>query len=218
MGCGIPAIIAGIVVTIAVAGAFAFLAGDDDEKCTTPTPKALGGTRIELIADCDEEPTTTSASGAGPGAATPVQAALPAGQVLYQGTSGGELGCITCDGQSRFISIEGSTTASGDAARAGQEIVWPEDGGVVDLGVRFSRPNRGRHGINLFVNGAYSAGCAMETGGSSCRVAAGQDPSVLKAGDRVTIIVGEAGTLDEDGVPVEQGDFVLEWWFVFQPD
>ena len=137
--------------------------------------------------------------------------------MLYQGTSGAQLGCIACDGQSRFIHITRSTTALGDTERAGQEVVWPEDGEVVDFGVRIPQPNEGRYGINLFVNGGYSVGCPIETGSSACRVLEGQKPSPLKAGDRVTIIVGEQGILDKNGVPAEDGDFVLEWWFVFQP-
>ena len=47
---------------------------------------------------------------------------------------------------------------------------------------------------------------------------AGQEPSPLSAGDRVTIIVGEQGIVDENATPVEEGDFVMQWWFVFQPE
>jgi hypothetical protein len=191
-----------------------------DDKCDAGTQTALGDVRVQLVAACERETTTTpttTPTAMSPDSSKPGAGDLPAGQVLYEGTTGGQLGCIACDGQSRFISIEDSTTALGDAERAGQEIVWPENGDVVDFGVRIPRPNMGRYGINLFVNGAYSVGCPIETGSSSCRVVAGQDPSPLAAGDRVTIIVGEAGTVDEEGVPVEEGHFVLEWWFVFQP-
>jgi hypothetical protein len=222
-GCGVPAVIALVIVAAAVFFGMDFL-GDDDEgdaKCSSPT-QSLGGVRVQLVADCetDATPTTTTPTPSATGAATgkPDAADLAPGQVLYEGTTGGQLGCIACDGQSRFINIKKSTTALGDAERAGQEIVWPEIGEVVDFGIQIPRPNKGRYGINLFVNGGYSVGCAIETGSSSCRVLAGQDPSPLAAGDRVTIIVGEAGTVDKDGVPVEEGDFVLEWWFVFQPE
>jgi hypothetical protein len=136
---------------------------------------------------------------------------------LYEGTSGGELGCIACDGQSRFIHIARSTTKSGDAQRAAQEMVWKDDSVVVDFGVRIGKPNRGRYGINLFINGTYGAGCAIETGSTSCRLDPAREWPPLKAGDRVTIIVGEAGTVDEDGVPIEKGDWVLNWWFVVEP-
>lgn len=32
----------------------------------------------------------------------------------------------------------------------------------------------------------------------------------------MSIIVGEAGTVDDYGVPVALGDYELEWWFTFQ--
>jgi hypothetical protein len=222
-GCGVPAFIALVVVAAAVFFGMDFLGDDEDPdaKCSRPT-QTLGGVQVQLVADdCEPTPTPTASAtdpDTAPDAGKPDAADLPAGQVLYQGTTGGQLGCIACDGQSRFINIDKSTTAKGDAERAGQEIVWPENGVVVDFGIQIPQPNEGRYGINLFVNGAYSVGCPIETGSRSCRVLEGQDPSPLAAGDRVTIIVGEQGIVDEDGVPVEEGDFVLEWWFVFQPE
>ncbi|HSV40072.1 MAG TPA: hypothetical protein VLI04_15035 [Nocardioidaceae bacterium] len=217
--CGVPFALAAVIVPAAVLLGMHFLGDDQDapDACTATT--TLGDVRVQLVAACEPDTTTTPTSPpSGPDASQPDPADLPAGQVLYQGTSGGQLGCIACDGQSRFISIEDSTTGLGDAARAGQEIVWPENGVVVDFGIQIPQPNEGRYGINLFVNGGYSVGCPIETGSSSCRVLAGQEPSPLATGDRVTIIVGEQGIVDENGVPVEEGDFVLEWWFVFQPD
>lgn len=223
LGCGLPAAMVAVVVAAAVFFGMDFLGDDEepDEKCARPTT-TLGGIEVQLVADdCETEtpsPSATDPGTTGSDAEPPEAADLPAGQVLYEGTSGSQLGCIACDGQSRFISIERSTMALGDAERAGQEIVWPENGTVVDFGIQIPQPNEGRYGINLFVNGAYSVGCPIETGSSSCRVLAGQEPSPLAAGDRVTIIVGEQGIVDEDGVPVEEGDFVMEWWFVFQPE
>ena len=226
-GCGLTGAIAAVIACIVVF--FVFLADDDDTdaKCSSPTT-TLGGVEIQLVADdCEPTPTATpsdtlpdpTGSGTtGSDGEPPDDADLPAGQVLYQGTSGDQLGCIACDGQSRFINILRSTMAKGDAERIGQEIVWPENGTVVDFGIRIPQPNEGRYGINLYVNGGYSVGCPIEIGSRSCRVLAGQEPSPLAAGDRVTIIVGEQGIVDDSGVPVEEGDFVMQWWFVFQPE
>ena len=222
--CGMTGAIGAIVVLIFVVISILFFGNDDDEaaKCSRATT-TLGGVQVRLVADCDTETPTPTESATEPNTTAPATgmpdaADLPPGQVLYQGTSGRQIGCIACDGQSRFISIDKSTTALGDANRAVQEIVWPQKGDVVDFGIQIPQPNEGRYGINLFVNGAYSVGCPIETGSSSCRVLAGQEPSPLAAGDRVTIIVGEQGLVDKNGVPVEEGDFVLEWWFVFQPE
>lgn len=221
VGCGVPAALALLVAAAAVFFAMDFFGDDDDAPECPGSTTSLGDVRVQLVADCDAEttptPTASTTSPTSPVSGVPDPDGLPAGQVLYVGTSGGQLGCIACDGQSRFINIEDSTTALGDDTRAGQEIRWPTNGSVVDFGVKIPRPTKGRYGINLFVNGAYSVGCAIETGSSSCRVPTGQEPSPLAAGDRVTIIVGEAGIVDDDGVPVEEGDFILEWWFVFQP-
>jgi hypothetical protein len=197
------------------------------QGCTTP-PKVLLGIGVGiavviaivliLFSGDDDKPSTT-ASGAAAGATTgrfapPAPEKLGPGDQLFEGSSGGPLGCIACDGQSRFIHIENNTTAKGNDMRAGQEIVWPADGTVVEFGANANGPNKGRYGFNLFVNGAqYGPGCAMEIGETSCKQ---NRPGPLAKGDRVTIIVGEAGTVDK-GVPVEHGEFTLSWWFVFQP-
>ena len=83
--------------------------------------------------------------------------------------------------------------------------------------------NKGRYGFALFRNvpatppttspsgeadSQYRAGCAIEVGQTSCKSDTKGQPIVN--GDRVTIIIGEAGT----GV----GDYSADWWFVFQPD
>ena len=186
----------------------------------------IGGKLGENGIEGAGEPAATTASTATSGAeagtetggaiAPPSPADLPAGAELLQGSSGGPIGCITCDGQSRFLHLRNNTTAAGGDQQSDQEILWPEDGTIVDFGVTISRPNRGRYGINLFVNSGYSNGCALETGQSACRM--NQAGERLLTDDRVTIIVGEGGTVDERGVPVDDGDFVLEWWLVFQPD
>jgi hypothetical protein len=206
-GCGLTVMIAAVLVSIALF--FVFLMDDDAKEddciqdydaCVTETPAPT---------PAPTEPTTAPGT---TGSGMPDPADLPAGQELNSGTSGGQIGCIACDGKSRYINIAKSTTAVGDEERARQEIVWPDDVTIVEFGVQIPRPTKGNYGINLFVNGDYSLGCGIETGSSSCRSLAGQEPSRLAAGDRVTIIVGERGEI------AEQGDFVLTWWFVVQPE
>ncbi len=178
--------------------------------------ETLGDGSIQLIAvtqECpadEEEPPDEGAT-----FVAPAPADLPRDAVLHEGTSAGEIGCITCDGQSRFVHIENDSITAGDPNRASQEIVWPEDGEVIEFGANVSGPNKGRYGFNLFAHGTeYRNGCSMEIGQTSCMQ---QTVSQFKAGDRVTIIIGEGGTLDDEGVPASVGDFVVSWWFVFQP-
>ena len=144
----------------------------------------------------------------------PAEEDLPAGAVLYTGSSGGQIGCITCDGASRFLSIERPGVGVGDLARPEQEVVWKANGQFVEFGANLSGPNKGRYGYNLFANGTtYMAGCAMEIGQTSCQQ---QRPNDVAAGDRITIIIGEGGTM-VNGQVASRGDFTVDWWFVFRP-
>ena len=179
-----PVVMAAIVGTALFIGAVFLLLGGDDEKTeTSGTPTTAGGTPA------------------------------PAGDAeQYAGTSGGEIGCITCDGKHRFISIADSSIGVDQVSRPAQEMVWPENGTVTDFGVTINGENRGVYGVNLFVNGDYSVGCGMDVGVTSCKMAPGSAP--LAKGDRVTIIVGEAGTIT-DGKVASQGDFTMSWYFDF---
>ena len=230
-GC-LPASLVGVISLIAVViwaiGEGDLFDGDKDETASTSCDAAAAepGDLVLIsfrqgcepgddTAASDEDETTDEPEPDGTVGVPPTPEELPSGAQLFEGTSGGELGCITCDGQSRFIHITNSTTAAGDAQRPAQEVVWPENGEIVDFGVTVSGPNRGRYGFNVFANGEYRNGCALEIVQTSCQM--NQPPTPLLAGDRVTIIVGEGGITNEDGTPASVGVFVVDWYFVFQP-
>lgn len=145
----------------------------------------------------------------------PANSALPDGAVLYTGTSGGRIGCITCDGQSRFLSIEGPGVVVGDEGMTSQATTWLKDGQFLEFGANVSGPNKGRYGFNLFSGPAtYFNGCSMEIGSTSCLQAR---PGPVSKGTPLVIIIGEGGTM-VDNKPASKGDFVVDWWFVFQPE
>ena len=142
----------------------------------------------------------------------PAEADLPPGARLYRGTSGFFLGCITCDGESRFLSIAYPGVSVGNAAQ--MEFVWRRKGQFVEFGANASGPNKGRYIYNLFANGTtYVAGCSMEIGQTSCRQ---QRPNDIARGDRIVIIVSEGGTM-VNGQAASKGNFRVDWWFVFVP-
>ena len=148
--------------------------------------------------------------------APPAVEDLPEGAVLYTGSSGDPIGCITCDGGSRFLSIEHPGVVVGDVGMTSQATPWPEAGQVLEFGANLSGPNKGRYGFNVF-NGptTYLSGCSMEIGSTSC-LQAREGPHVEK-GMPLVIIIGEGGTM-KGNQPASRGDFVVDWWFVFQPD
>ena len=114
--------------------------------------------------------------------------------------------------------------AVGDAAGTGIAFTWEKAGKVVSFGANLNTgSNKGRYGFNVFRNvpasppttyptgeadGPYRAGCAIEVGDTACRSDRAGAP--LAPGDKVTIIIGEAGT--------GTGTYTCDWWFVFQPD
>ena len=90
---------------------------------------------------------------------------------------------------------------------------------VVRRGARLTAPNKGRYGVNLWINNAeYGPGVALEIGQQSAEYEwSPRRDGPVHAGDQIAIIVGEQGTVDDRGVPVAQGEYELEWWFVVQP-
>jgi hypothetical protein len=142
------------------------------------------------------------------GSGTPGSAA---GAVKYQGTAGGTIGCISCDGQSRFLSLDDNRVAVGDAAGAAIAKTWATAGRVVSFRATLhTSANKGRYGIAVFRNGdaTYLAGCAVEIGQTSCSSDTRGAP--MRPGDKITIIVGESGP--------DPGNFVIDWSFDFKPD
>jgi hypothetical protein len=183
----------------------------DDEassESVTDSPNAE-----ESDSEAPEDAASTDTAG-NPLYGPPDEDALPPGAVLYQGSSGDQIGCITCDGASRFLSIEHPGVGVGDPARPAMEIVWKEKGQFAEFGANISGPNKGRYGYNLFANGTtYMAGCSMEIGQTSCRQ---QRPNDVARGDRISIIIGEGGTM-VNGQVASKGNFIVDWWFVFVP-
>ncbi len=214
-GCG-PIIGIGILAIILILIALGFATGvwDDDSPRGTSSsrsPSTSPSTSSSTSATPSESASQPETGGT---YAPPTTEDLPPGAVLYTGTSGAKIGCITCDGQSRFLHINRSGVAVGDAQRPSQEVVWNQNGKFTEFGANISGRNEGRYGYNLFANGTtYMAGCSMEIGETSCRQ---QRPNDVAKGDLISIIIGEGGTM-VNNVPASRGDFVVDWWFVFVP-
>ena len=192
--------------------------------CQKPANAAASSTDGASSSSSD---TGSSSSGGTTGGGTasiapPDASSLPKGAILFQGQSGSNIGPIRQDGLSRFMPITG-TGISTDATSVA--MTWDKGAGkVVSFGSNLhTSTNKGRYGFALFRNtpatppttspsgeadSQYRAGCAIEVGQTSCKSDTKGQPVVN--GDRVTIIIGEAGT----GV----GDYSADWWFVFQPD
>ena len=212
MGClAIPAILVLIILI-----AWVLTSGDSDDPESQPVPSELTADDASSTTSGDSSTTTTTAPDPGASTEAPSKDDLAPGEVLYQGESGDDIGFIAQDGQSRFLSIDGPGVGIGNGAIPSRAITWPTTGRITDFGVTLgSSTNRGRYGINVFLNGqTYAAGCAIEIGQTGCRAKAGDlkaSPPITK-GDSVTIIIGEQGHADAEG------DFPLSWWFTFKPD
>jgi hypothetical protein len=214
-GCS-PILLIGIlaIISIIVIGAVAVgprnLFSDDD-----PSPSSSPSTSPSASASPSESLSPSeSPSEPPPGGRykPPAEADLPPGARLYKGTSGFFLGCITCDGESRFLSIYSPGVSVGNAAES--EVVWRKNGHFVEFGAKASGPNKGRYTYNLFANRTtYLAGCSMEVGQTSCRQ---QRPIDVAKGDRIVIMVSEGGTM-VNGQVASKGNFRVDWWFVFVP-
>lgn len=139
--------------------------------------------------------------------------------MLFQGSSGDPIGCIACDGQSRFLSLERRGVGVGNASSGEFDTAWELEGQVLEFGARITAPNKGRYGVNLWIDGAtYGPGVALEIGEQSAVYKwTPERDGTIRSGHQMAIIVGEAGIVDDDGVPVAQGDYQLEWWFTFRP-
>lgn len=158
-------------------------------------------------------------------APAPNPATLPPGAILFKGTSGDQIGCIRCDGMTRFLSITGPGVVASDASgRSIEAFTWEKNGKVVSFGANLNTgSNDGRYGFAVFrtipasppttspsgeADSPYRAGCAIEVHNTACR--SDREGAPLFAGDKIAISVGEAGT--------GGGEYTCDWWFVFQPD
>jgi hypothetical protein len=229
-----------VVTTLVIGGqADDLLKGDDDcavtvslETCKAPSASTSAGDSDSSDGSSGpgdgsssagtDEPMTSAdlpANGVGPIGGTyraPDPEDIPEGATLYTGTSGDQLGCITCDGQSRFLSIKHPGVVVGNEGMTSQAVTWPESGQILEFGANLSGPNKGRYGFNVFSGPTtYLNGCSMEIGEVSC-LQAREAPHVEK-GMPLVIIIGEGGTM-VNGKPASKGDFTVDWWFVFQPD
>lgn len=198
-GCG-AAIIAGLIVA-AIVAILGLPRGDGTGATATASPTATA-----------EEPTPTAAA-----TGTDTPAGTPGENVIspptqFDGESGGPIGCITCDGQPRFLHIERSGVGVGAPDRAAHQIEWPTDGVVTEFAVSVTGANRGNYSFNIMVGDAVELGCAITPGQTSCENSTGE--LILDEGDLVTIVITEAGTTVE-GAPADRGEFSVSWRFVF---
>ena len=220
-GCS-PVLLIGIVLIMMILTALGFsqdwFAADEPSSGSSPAASTRATSPSTSPSTSDSASPSESASESASEPPTggsykpPAEADLPPGARLYRGTSGFFLGCITCDGESRFLSIAYPGVSVGNAAQ--MEFVWKKKGQFVEFGANASGPNKGRYGYNLFANGTtYMAGCSMEIGQTSCRQ---QRPNDVAKGDRIVIIVSEGGTM-VNGQVASKGNFRVDWWFVFVP-
>ncbi len=224
-GCT-PRVLAGISIGVVIAVIMVMIGinvlGDDESKC--PTAARAGGEVLLAADDCGLDvattvAATTSGSGSSNVVAPPNPDDLPSGVLLFQGRSGDPIGCIACDGQSRFLSLEERGVGVGNLTMGDFATTWKLDGKVLQFGARITAPNKGRYGVNLWIDGAqYGPGVALEIGEQAAQYQwSPERDGTLRSGHLVAIIVGEAGIVDDDGVPVAQGDYELQWWFTFEP-
>ena len=237
-GCGLPAAIVAVIIAVVGGVVLAKQLTSNDEKCegglrnhnglaliACTKSDSVSNESVNTETASSESVNSEGSGGTGGGTAAippPDAASLPKGAILFQGQSGSNIGPIAQDGLSRFMPLTG-TGISTDANSVA--ITWDKGAGtVVSFGSNLhTGTNKGRYGFNLFRNvpatpptttpsgqaeSPYRAGCAIEVGQTSCKSDIEGAPVVN--GDKVTIIIGEAGT----GV----GDYSADWWFVFQPD
>jgi Fungal mating-type pheromone len=211
-GCA-PILIVAVVLIVIVIGVLK--ATDDDKPSSaTESPSASASESASPSETSSASPSPSPEPSESPSASEDESEDPSAETERFSGTSGGQIGCITCDGQSRYLHLEHPGVGVGDAARPGMEVVWPRNGKFVEFGADISGPNQGRYGFALFANGtSYYAGCTMEIGQTSCSAAA---KTKVKKGDRITIIIGEGGTMNGTQ-PASRGEFVVNWYFLFQP-
>jgi hypothetical protein len=168
----------------------------------------------------------------------PDAASLPPGAVLYQGSSGDEIGCVPCDGLLRMMSVDhpGVVAASPESEQEIALMSAPlaSDGIITHLGMRLSAADGGIWAINVRCMNTstpgscgsptdvaenasagaigYAMACNVPIGGLTC---VRWDPETgrgVRAGDRLALAIGNPGN------PSTAGHFTVDWWFVFQPD
>ena len=224
-GC-LPASIAAIAVLIAIIAVIGIskvissdepIPADTSAASAEPTPDTTADEAEDEDDDDAEDEEESEDEGEGTSEfGPPDKASLPPGAILVTGRSGGQIGCIACDGQFRYLSLKsrGVFKTPADA-----NTLWKQTGQVLQFGARLSGENTGRYGVNLYIDGKeYGPGVALETGHSSA-VTKFDGNGPLEAGHDLSVIIGEAGTLTADGSTVaEVGADSLSWWFVFQPD
>ncbi len=178
------------------------------ESSANPNPDASSTPSPDTSSDSTPEPAPASDSQAG---GPPAVSSLPAGAILVKGRSGGPVGYIASDGQFRFMSLKSPGIVTGSPNST--NTPWTQDGQVLEFGARLSGANQGRYGVSIYIDGTtYGPGVAIEKGQRRAVTTFDGTNGPLKAGQQLSIIVGEAGNLDETG------ENSLQWWFVFQPD
>jgi hypothetical protein len=208
-----------LVAVAALLVAAAACGGDSGDSSATPTSS-------DPDVATTEAPTSTTQADVSDKAKPPSLDDFPRGDQLFSGSSGdNQIGCIACDGGTRFLHPNGTSTdiASGAPGPSPVADKWEITGHVVAFGANLHTPdNVGRYGIALFRNARadptapapaddspYRAGCAIEVGHTSCR--SNKAGAELVPGDMVSISIGEAGNVKA------KGDYSIDWWFVFEP-
>lgn len=217
-GCLPVALLGALGLIVAILVVMAAL--PDEEGRLRPTDEVLLGpsrTPSESPRESSSETPSESPSEI-PGsdtASAPSVADLPPGAMLFTGTSGGPIGCIPCDGQSRFLSLRSNGVVVGNGEMLRVATPWTVPGQITSFGARLSGPNKGRYGVNLFYPETmeYGPGVALEIGQQSAVYQwTPERDGTVKVGVPAVIIVGEGGNIEAKGTQT------LEWWFVFQPD
>jgi len=204
-GC-LPRALLGMVVVLAVLMGVSLLVKDDEPDARTsdsPTPSSS----TTPTSTPTEEPVDTDT------ARPPDEKDLPPGAVLYVGNSGSPIGCIACDGEHRLMSVQANGVVVGLEQAAAVSTLWKQDGQVLSFGARLHGPNKGQYGINIFIDGTtYGPGANLVVGQRSAVRDWSQDPiGTLRAGQHITILVGESGHIEAKGTAT------MDWWFVFSP-
>jgi hypothetical protein len=167
----------------------------------------------------------------------PNPADLSAGAILFQGDSGGEIGCIPCDGAFRIMSLDGPgvtlSGAGGPQETALMSAPLTTDGVITRLGVQLSIADGGNWTLNVRcrstevpgscgsptdvpVNATpgttgYAMACSVPLGATACVNWSPPEGRAVKVGDRLALAVGNPGN------PFTEGHFTMHWWFVFLP-
>ena len=183
-------------------------ASSDVDSAESTTDEATTTTRDVSDKGWRRRPSTTS----------------PRGDQLFSGSSGdNQIGCIACDGGTRFLHPNGTSTDIAIGAPGPSTVAdkWEITGHVVAFGA------------NLHTSDNVTAGIAVsQRPGRSQRPGAGrrlavpcrlrdrsrarvlpeqQSRAELVPGDMVSISLGEAGNVKA------KGDYSIDWWFVFEP-